>query len=112
MTGLLQDGPGDALANSSLTAITEPLQQLAPSVASSMDAEDCASVCASAAGDTGPASEQGRARPTRPGRRTGSKRKGPWVAVYSGPNHTCRVDGALLPPYSFIQDLRALACLI
>ena len=88
---LLQEGAGDALA-SSLAGISEPLQQLAPSVASSMDAEECASVCASAAGDGASAWEQGRLRPARAGRR-GSKRKGPWASVYSGPERTCRVDG-------------------
>ncbi len=91
--GWLQEGAGDALT-SSLTSISEPLQQLAPSVASSMDAEECASVCASAAGDAASVSEQGRPRPSRTGRR-GSKRKGPWVSVYSGSERTCRVDGEL-----------------
>lgn len=87
----VQEGAGDALT-SSLTSISEPLQQLAPSVASSMDAEECASVCASAAGDAVSASEQ--PRPARAGRR-GSKRKGPWVSVYSGPERACRVEGEL-----------------
>ena len=81
---------------SALNGITEPLQQLAPSVASSMDAEDCASVCASAAGDAASVSEQAqRPKPARAARRAGSKRKGPWVSVYSGAERTCRVEGEL-----------------
>ena len=93
---LSQEGAGDALA-SSLTAIAEPLQQLAPSIASSMDAEDSASMCASAAGEPGSAGapEQHRPQPARARRRAGSKRKGPWVSVYSGPERSCRVDGEL-----------------
>ena len=106
LKGELQEGAGKALT-SSLTSISEPLQQLAPSVASSMDAEECASVCASAAGDAASVSEQGRPRPSRAGRR-GSKRKGPWTSVYSGPERTCRVDGE--PKHDALNSSKDCSC--
>ncbi len=51
------------------------------------------------AGDAASVSEHGRQRPARPARR-GTKRKGPWVSVYSGPDRACRVDSKLFLPCS------------